>query len=144
MADSLSALSCLLRAIKNYDEAESLASQALAIAEEQLGQDHPLVARILDNLAVIYFEQQEFAKAEPLYRRAVAIQEETLGRDHPDLAASLSDYAILLRKTHRKKQGAHMETLARNILSRNPPDRMAQLTIDVRQMEPQPKSFLPR
>ena len=109
-----------------------------------MGQDHSLVARILDNLAAIYFEQQEFAKAEPLYRRAVAIQEETLGRDHPDLAASLSDYAILLKKTHRKKQGAQMETLARNILSRNPPDRMAQHTIDVREMEPQPKSFLPR
>jgi hypothetical protein len=56
----------------------------------------------------------------------------------------LSDYAVLLKKTHRKKQGAQMEALARNILSRNPPDRMAQLTIDVREMEPQPKSFLPR
>jgi len=29
-------------------------------------------------------------------------------------------------------------------LSRNPPDRVAQLTIDVREMEPQPKGLLPR
>src|SRR5207245_10567309 len=119
-------------------------SRRWSIAERHVGKDPPLLARIVDKPAAIYFEQQALAKAEPLYRRAVAIQEETLGRDHPDLAASLSDYAILLKKTHRKKQGAQMETLARNILSRNPPDRMAQHTIDVREMEPQPKTFLPR
>jgi len=35
-----------------------------------------------------------------------------------------------------------MQALARNILSRNPADRAAGLTVDVRELEP--KSFLPR
>jgi len=102
-----------------------------------------MVAKILDNLAAAYSEQAQFGRAEPLYRRAVAIQEKALGRDHPDLAASLADYSILLKKTGRKKQGAEMEALARNIISRNPGERAARLTVDVRELEPQPKSFLP-
>ena len=51
-------------------------------------------------------------------------------------------FAILLKKTGRKKQAAEMQALARNILSRNPADRAAGLTVDVRELEP--KSFLPR
>jgi len=79
LPDSLSALSSLQRAAKNYTEAESLAAEALAIAEERLGSDHPMVAKILDNLAAAYAEQAQFATAEPLYRRAITIQEKALG-----------------------------------------------------------------
>ena len=59
MADSLSALSSLQRAVKHYADAESLAAEALEIAEDRLGPDHPLVARILDNLAAA--DVHEFA-----------------------------------------------------------------------------------
>ena len=60
----------------------------------------------------------------------------------PDLAGSLIDYAALLKKTGRKKQASNLETRARNILSANPDDRLARLTIDVRELE-RPNSFLP-
>jgi hypothetical protein len=54
----------------------------------------------------------------------------------------MMDYASLLRKTGRKKQAAKMETLARNINSSNPGERVASLTVDIRELE-RPDSFLP-
>jgi tetratricopeptide (TPR) repeat protein len=144
VADSLSALSSILFATRQFAEAESVATEALVIAEDRLGPDHPLVAKILDNLAGAYFQQLLFTKAEPLYRRAIAIQEKALGPDHPDLAASLSEYGALLKKTHRKKEGAEMQSQARSIWSRNPGERATGLTIDVHGLDPQPKSFVSR
>jgi tetratricopeptide (TPR) repeat protein len=135
-------MSALLRGLKRYSDAEQLASQALAIAEDRLGPDHPQVALILDNLAAANSEQGRFSEAEPLYRRAIAIQQKSLAANHPDLASTLIDYAALLRKTGRKKQASNLETRARNIRSANPGDRQARLTIDVRELE-RPNSFLP-
>jgi tetratricopeptide (TPR) repeat protein len=37
----------------------------------------------LNNLAMLYSRQGQYAKAEPLYQRALAIWEKALGPDHP-------------------------------------------------------------
>ena len=42
----------------------------LEIHEAKLGKDHPDVARTLNNLALVYEQQGQYAKAEPLYQRA--------------------------------------------------------------------------
>src|SRR5215208_6923026 len=51
--------------------------------EETLGRDHPDVASALNQLAIVYFTQGDFAAAEPLLRRALAIREAALGLDDP-------------------------------------------------------------
>ena len=56
-----------------YADAEALYKRALAIREKALGQDHPDVARTLNNLAVVYKDQGKYADAEGLYKRALAI-----------------------------------------------------------------------
>ena len=42
----------------------------LQIQEKALGPDHPDVATSLNNLALLYYNQGQYAKAEPLYQRA--------------------------------------------------------------------------
>ncbi len=54
----------------NYDRALAVARQALRVAEQAGGPNHPLVALSLNNLALLYKIQGQYAQAEPLYQRA--------------------------------------------------------------------------
>ena len=78
-----------------YGAAEPLYTRALAIREKTLGPDHPDVAKSLNNLAILYSEQERYGDAEPLLTRALAIVEKALGPDHPAVAQSLNDLAGL-------------------------------------------------
>ena len=69
--------------------------RALAIYEKVLGNDHPNVATIVNNLAELYYAQSDLAKALPMYVRALAIEEKMLGEDHPNIATSLNNLAML-------------------------------------------------
>ena len=56
---------------------------------------HPDVATSLNNLALLYYTQGQYAQAEPLYQRALAIREQTLAPMHPDVGTSLHNLATL-------------------------------------------------
>ncbi len=83
--------------------------------EEVLGPEHPDVAQSLNNLALLYQVQGNYAEAEPLYRRSLAIYEKVLGPEHPKVAQSLENYAALLRETGRADEAAEMEARAKAI-----------------------------
>ncbi|MFN7909951.1 MAG: CHAT domain-containing protein [Microcystis sp.] len=80
-----------------YNEAIPLAEQALAIIKQQLGDNHPLTAQSLNNLAELYRVQGRYSEAEPLYNQALAISKQQLGDNHPDTAQSLNNLAALYR-----------------------------------------------
>jgi hypothetical protein len=78
-----------------YDRAVLVALEALEVAEENAGSDHPDVATSLNNLAMLYDDQGHYAKAEPLYKRSLAIKEKALGPKHSSVAVTLSNLAGL-------------------------------------------------
>lgn len=78
-----------------YAEAIEIAKQVLAIAEQQLGANHPITAPSLNNLAQLYQIMGRYSEAEPLYKRSLAIIEQQLGADHPTTALSLNNLAVL-------------------------------------------------
>ncbi|WP_287729688.1 tetratricopeptide repeat protein, partial [Microcystis sp. M040S2] len=80
-----------------YNEAILLAEQALAIRKQQLGDNHPLTATSLNNLAELYRVQGRYSEAEPLYKQALAIIKQQLGDNHPLTAQSLNNLALLYR-----------------------------------------------
>ena len=84
-----------LRRAGKYDRAVVVAQKALQVAEQNVGPDHPDVATSLNNLALLYKTQRDYAKAEPLYKRSLAIREKALGPDHPSVATSLNNLALL-------------------------------------------------
>src|SRR5260370_18716613 len=55
-----------------YDRAVVVAKQALQVAEQALGPDHPNVATSLNNLAELYRTQGQYAQAQPPYKRSLA------------------------------------------------------------------------
>ncbi len=87
-----------LQARGRYGEVEPFYQRALAIREQQLGQDHPHTASSLNNLAMLYYTQGKYAEAEPLLQRALAICEQQLGTDHPDTVITRENYAVLLQE----------------------------------------------
>lgn len=78
-----------------YSEAEPLAKQMLAIAEESAKPE--TIARCLGRLGLIYRAEGRYAEAEPLLKRALGIREERLGPEHVDVAAALVALAEVIR-----------------------------------------------
>lgn len=83
------------------ERAESYYQHALAICEQQLGASHPDTATSLNNLALLYHEQDKYAEAEPLFQRALAIREQILGPQQLDTATSLNNLAHLYESQGR-------------------------------------------
>ncbi len=87
-----------------YTQAEPLFQCALAICKHQWGSEHPNTAASLNNLALLYDNQDKHEQAEPLYQRALAIREQQLGPEHPDTATSLDNLAALYDNQGKHEQ----------------------------------------
>ena len=83
----------MLKDANRLEEAEPLMRRALEIDEQSYGQDHPRVARDLNNLAQLLQDTNRLEEAEPLMRRALEIDEQSYGQDHPDVAIRLNNLA---------------------------------------------------
>jgi tetratricopeptide (TPR) repeat protein len=55
-----------------YEQAIPLWRKALELGEQEFGPNHPTTAILINNLALLYFNQGRYAEAEPLYERALA------------------------------------------------------------------------
>ena len=95
-----------------YNEAITLAEQALAIRKKVLGNNHPDTATSLDNLAALYQSQGRYTEAEPLYKQALAIRKQQLGDNHPDTATSLNNLAFLYQSQDDIPQAINYRTQA--------------------------------
>jgi tetratricopeptide (TPR) repeat protein/tRNA A-37 threonylcarbamoyl transferase component Bud32 len=62
-----------------------------------LGEEHPLYATSLDNLALLYRDMADYREALPLLEQALALRKQRLGGQHPDYATSLNNLAKLYR-----------------------------------------------
>jgi len=74
---------------RRADEAERALKRAYLIREQHYGSEHPLVARVLQDLALVADNGGEYEKAVELCSRAIEIRRKTLGSGHPFLAGSL-------------------------------------------------------
>jgi tetratricopeptide (TPR) repeat protein len=81
--------------------AASRLKRALELSEKSLGEEHLGVAPILNNLAVLYRNQGQYAEAEPLYKRSLKILEKSLGTEHWSVATSLDNLAVIYKYQNR-------------------------------------------
>lgn len=77
-----------------FSEAECW--QAVRIAEQHQGMEHPETASHLSNLAVLYAHQGRYEESERLHQQALAICESQLGEEHPYTARILHNMSMLL------------------------------------------------
>ncbi len=95
VADRLNARVYQLWRAGRSREAIPLAKRAVEIRRTLLGQEHPLYALSLFNLAAQYDAVGDDAKAEGLYKQAADIQHRVLGGEHPAYATTLNNLAGL-------------------------------------------------
>lgn len=96
-SDNLNLRGILRDDMSDFEGAEALYRDVLAIRREALGDRHPDVARALENLAGALRKQGELEEALELNGRATEIKEATLGPRHPSVASSLNHRALLLQ-----------------------------------------------
>ncbi len=70
-----------------------MVSQARDLAREHLGDDHPLTATCLNNLAVLHQSTGDYLAAAPLFRQALEIRRRELGENHPSAVQSVTNLA---------------------------------------------------
>jgi len=80
----------------NFTQAEDMYTHALARAESHLPDD-PLIATVLNKMALLYQDTNRLKDAEPLMKRALKINENALGPDHPKVIKGHKDLAELLQ-----------------------------------------------
>ena len=89
-----------------FDEAVTLAEEALRLREQAYGPNHPATAQSLNMLAGILGAKGENRRALPLYERALSIFEEHLGDDSPKLTTSLNNLARCLLALNRSEEAS--------------------------------------
>ena len=116
---------------RRYAEAQVVAKEALNLAEQTFGPDHPATARSLNNLAVVYQAQGKYAEAEPLYRQSLAMDEKILAKNHPQVVQTLNTLAAIYQTQGRYAEAETFYTQALEILEQslgeNHPDVAASL-----------------
>lgn len=105
---ALSFLGKLRMRAGDYDEAERLIRESLAIRRALLGREHPAVANSLDALGELMLERGAVDSAETFFREALAIRRALYEEDHTDIASGL---AYLARARHEKGDYAAADTL---------------------------------
>jgi tetratricopeptide (TPR) repeat protein len=103
----------------NMEEAQRLFLQALAMIEQRWGTDHPILVRILSNLASLEYRTGHREEAGQTLRRALDIAERRLGPEHPSYAALLANYAGFLRQEGDKSRAKVLEAQSTQILKDN-------------------------
>ena len=79
---------------RNYSEAERHFESALETAESFPSGD-PRLGKSYNNLAAVYYAQEDYERAEPLMRRALAQLQETLGPNDSEVAQTMKNLAAL-------------------------------------------------
>ena len=116
---TLNTLGVALFAARQYAESERLFLRALTTAELHGGSEHPLLMRILSNLAAIDLRDGRREEAGEKLRRALRIAETHLGVEHPMYGSLLAQYAGYLREAGEKSQAKALEAQSSQILKEN-------------------------
>ncbi len=112
--ECLNKLGAAQYAAQAYEAAAKTFEEALIIMEDALGETHPELTPVVNNLALAKDGAGDRQEAERLHRRALRSDERAKGPDHPDVAADLNNLALLYKRWGRL--GA-AESLLRRALS---------------------------
>jgi tetratricopeptide (TPR) repeat protein len=97
-------LSLQLQVLGSYAEAEILNKEALAVYERIYGSSDNETLISMNNLAVIFAEQNLYEKALPLYKEVVRRMVDSRGDEDLEALQAKMDYAAVLRYSGRYEE----------------------------------------
>jgi tetratricopeptide (TPR) repeat protein len=99
---TVNSLALFYRLLGQYDKAEPLLQDALALMRKMLPAGHPDIGVVLNNLAGIYGALGQPAKAEPLLREALQMVSNENSIDFANLAQSLGSAINIWKNMNRR------------------------------------------
>jgi eukaryotic-like serine/threonine-protein kinase len=95
VAVTLSELGRAHSGLEQYDQAEQLFRESLAIRQRVLGAEDRETATSLGDLGVGLWQKGDLAAAEPLLQQSLAIHRKVLGPKHPNVGGAMANLAQL-------------------------------------------------
>jgi CHAT domain-containing protein/Tfp pilus assembly protein PilF len=92
---NLTQLGRIADAQSDYERADTIHRQILAIEQKIFEPNHPHTANTLNYLAVVQHHQENYPQAVEYHRRALAMRESIYGPAHPHVAASLINLGVV-------------------------------------------------
>ncbi|KAK8819564.1 Kinesin light chain [Blastocystis sp. ATCC 50177/Nand II] len=80
---------------QDYEKGLVVAQEALALIKSHFGENHPVYACGLNNLALMYKSLEDYDEAALFYDKALQIYEDTCGKSHKSTLTTLKNLAIL-------------------------------------------------
>jgi tetratricopeptide (TPR) repeat protein len=116
VAEALSALGGLLDAKGDYDGAEALWQEALAINRKVAGEESTDedVVEIRNRLGVLHYRRGDYAAAETAWREVLEIRRRRFGDEHELVAHTMNNLAVVLKA---QAEYAEAESLYREALA---------------------------
>ncbi|MCW6038797.1 CHAT domain-containing protein [Spirulina subsalsa FACHB-351] len=99
----------------DYAQSRTTLHQALQMAHQLHGGDHPLIGDLLHELGQLYRFQGRLAGAADFYQQAIAHRKKVLGENHLQVAQSLTDLALLAAQQDHHPQAITLAQQALNI-----------------------------
>lgn len=91
-------LAMLLTDKSEYEESESLLSEALFHQKSSFGEKDPDVAETLRSFGILFHRQSDLDRAEVYYQEALALNRELYGDEHLDVVQNLFNLSTLMRE----------------------------------------------
>jgi hypothetical protein len=88
--------------------------RALVIDENRFGENHPNVARHLNNLAQLLKDTNRLKEAEPMFQRAVAIANNSWGKEHPNTKTVEKNYSLFKKQKPPPKDSEYHNSISPN------------------------------
>lgn len=94
----------MYQSVGDYEKAETHYHEALEIKLKALGENHPEIAQILNNLAFLYKVTGNYTQAENFFQQALTVRRTIFGESHPTVALNLYTLADLYVATGRSQE----------------------------------------
>ena len=93
---------------KDWQKATQLLNKALPLAEQDLGNEHPNFAVLLNDLGICYWKSGDFKLAISTFEKSLRIKKVSLGEEDPDYTASLLNLANILHDNNNRLEAENL------------------------------------
>jgi tetratricopeptide (TPR) repeat protein/tRNA A-37 threonylcarbamoyl transferase component Bud32 len=132
VADRWHSLANTLRAMVRLDEARAAYARSLALQQDELGNEHPRIARLSHDFALFLCDVGELEEARALLGRALAIWTGVHGHESMDTAKAHLELTLLEIEAGNYDEAEKHALLARDILAVVAPESPALARAEIR------------
>ncbi|KAI6439877.1 hypothetical protein MCOR15_011898 [Pyricularia oryzae] len=91
-----------------YEEAEQMHRETLALREKVLGPEHPSTFDSINNLALLFASQGKYQEAEQMHRKTLEFCKKAMGPEHPSTLDSMNNLASVLASQGKYEEAEQM------------------------------------